>query len=91
MSRERSHEAAYSAARYDGSKEVVTGRIVDGRIVVEGDALREGAMVTVLLEDQDDLALTAEQEALLLRSAQQADQGRLVDGWELLREIKAIR
>jgi hypothetical protein len=28
--------------------EVVTGRVVDGRIVVEGDALREGAMVTVL-------------------------------------------
>lgn len=71
--------------------EVVTGRVVDGRIVVEGDALREGAMVTVLLEDQDDLALSADQATSLLRSAQQADEGRLLDAWELLREIKALR
>jgi len=71
--------------------EVVTGRVVDGRIVVEGDALREGAMVTVLLEDQDDLELSPDQAKSLLRSAQQADEGRLMDGWELLREIKAIR
>jgi len=58
---------------------------------VEGDALREGAMVTVLLDHQDDVALTTEQQALLLRSAKQADEGRLIDRWELLREIKAIR
>ena len=71
--------------------EVTTGRVVGGKVVVEGNALREGAMVTVLLDDQDDLALTAEQEALLLRSVQQADRGQVVDGWELLREIKSIR
>jgi hypothetical protein len=71
--------------------EVTTGRVVGGKVVVEGDALREGAMVTVLLDDQDDLALTAEQEAQLLRSVQQADRGQVVDGWELLREIKAVR
>ena len=45
---------------------VATGTVVDGKVVVEGETLAEGATVTVLLrEDQEAFELTAEEEAEL--------------------------
>ena len=32
---------------------VATGKVIDGKVVVEGTALDEGAMVTVLARDDD--------------------------------------
>ena len=67
---------------------VVSGKVVDGKVVVEGDPLEEGAMVTVLAqEDDEDIELTAEQEALLLKAIEEADQGDFVDGDQLLKEL----
>ena len=71
--------------------EVVTGQVVDGKVVVEGDRLREGAKVTVVLDDEEEITLTAEQQKELLRSVEQADRGQVVDGWELLREVRSLR
>ena len=68
--------------------EVVTGEVVDGKVVVEGDRLREGAKVTVVLENDENFALTEKQQEFLLRSVEQAKIGLVVDGWELLREIQ---
>ena len=67
---------------------VVSGKVVDGKVVVEGDPLEEGAMVTVLAqEDEEDFELTAEQEALLLKAIEEADQGDFIDGDQLLKEL----
>ncbi len=67
---------------------VVSGKVVDGKVVVEGDPLEEGAMVTVLAqEDEEDFGLTAEQEALLLKAIEEADQGDFIDGDQLLKEL----
>ena len=67
---------------------VVSGKVVDGKVVVEGDPLEEGAMVTVLAqEDEEDFELTAEQEALLFKAIEEADQGDFIDGDQLLKEL----
>ena len=66
---------------------VVTGKVVDGKVVVEGDPLEEGSTVTVLApEDDDDFELTAEQEAILLKAIEEADQGDFIEGDQLLRD-----
>jgi hypothetical protein len=67
---------------------VVTGKVVDGKVVVEGDPLEEGSTVTVLAqEDDEDFELTAEQEVLLLKAIEEADQGDFIDGDQLLKEL----
>ena len=71
--------------------EVTTGTVVDGVVRVEGDPLMEGSIVTVLVDSKDNSPLTPEQKALLARSMNQAEQGRVIDGWELLQELKPSR
>ena len=67
---------------------VISGTVVDGKIVVEGEPLEEGSTVTVLAQEGDeDFELTAEQEALLLKAIEEADQGDFIDGDELLKEL----
>jgi hypothetical protein len=67
---------------------VVTGKVVEGKVVVEGDPLEEGSTVTVLAQDDDeDFELTAEQEALLLEAIEEADQGDFIDGDQLLKQL----
>jgi hypothetical protein len=67
---------------------VVTGKVVEGKVVVEGDPLEEGSTVTVLAQDDDeDFELTAEQEALLLKAIEEADQGDFIDGDQLLKQL----
>ena len=71
--------------------EIVTGQVVDGKVVVEGGNLPEGAKVTVVLDNDERHPLTDEQREFLLRSVEQANRGQVVDGWELLREIQTAR
>ncbi len=67
---------------------VISGTVVDGKIVVEREPLEEGSTVTVLAQEGDeDFELTAEQEALLLKAIEEADQGDFIDGDELLKEL----
>ena len=71
--------------------EVSVGKVVDGKVVVEGGPLPEGTRVTVLLKDDLEVRLTPEQVSLLRHSAEQAERGEVVDGWDLLREISSDR
>jgi hypothetical protein len=67
---------------------LVTGKVVAGRIEVEGERLKEGSTVTVLAQEDDGrFELTAEQEAELARRIQSAESGKFVDGDELLGDI----
>ena len=67
---------------------IATGKVVSGKVVLEGEPLAEGATVTVLIPDNDEaFDLTAEEEALLLASIREADQGHTLEGFELLRDL----
>ena len=67
---------------------LVTGKVVGGKIEVEGERLEEGSTVTVLAHEFDEsFELTSEQEAELARRIRAADLGGTVNGDELLEEL----
>jgi hypothetical protein len=67
---------------------LVTGKVVAGRIEIEGERLKEGSTVTVLAQEDDErFELTAEQEAELGRRIQSVESGQFVDGDELLSQL----
>ena len=65
---------------------VATGRVVGGKVVLEGEPLAEGSIVTVVArEDDQTFDVSPEEERALLEAIAQADRGQLVS-WEELRE-----
>ena len=64
---------------------VATGRVVGGKVVLEGEPLSEGSVVTVIAsEDGDTFDVSAEEEQALFSAIAQADRGHVVS-WEELR------
>jgi hypothetical protein len=67
---------------------IATGKVVDGKVVVEGVALEEGASVTVLARDgEGGFTLSPEEEAELLLSIAEADRGETVSAEEVLEKL----
>jgi hypothetical protein len=65
---------------------IATGKVVDGRVVVEGAALDEGATVTVIArEDDESFVLSPDEEAELLEAIGEAERGDVIGGDELLK------
>ena len=65
---------------------VSTGRVVGGKVVLEGEPLAEGSVVTVVArEDDETFEVSPEEERALLEAIAQADRGQVVS-WEELRE-----
>jgi len=63
-----------------------TGRVVGGKVVLEGEPLAEGSVVTVVArEDDGTFEVSFEEERALLEAVAQADRGQVVS-WETLRE-----
>src|SRR5258708_6065578 len=70
---------------------IITGTVLEGRIVVEGERLTEGEHVTVLRrEGNETFQVSPEEKRILLDSIAQADRGEFVDVNELLNEIDAL-
>lgn len=68
---------------------VTSGKVVSGQIVVEGEPLPDGAIVTVLARDVDEtFELDATAEGELLLSLAQADRGDLIPAEEVLRTFR---
>jgi hypothetical protein len=68
---------------------VATGKIVAGKVVLEGEPFEEGATVTVIAaDDSESFELTPEQEADLLEAIAEIDRGKFVDGADFLRGLK---
>lgn len=66
-----------------------SGKVVSGHIVLEGEPLPDGAVVTVLARDVDEsFELDAAAEAELLLSLQEADRGELIPADEVLRTFR---
>ena len=65
---------------------VATGKVVEGKIVLEGETLHEGAVVTVVVhDDAEAFDTTPEEEHALREAIAQADRGQVIS-WERLRE-----
>jgi hypothetical protein len=68
---------------------ITSGRVVGGKIVVDGDPLPEGTSVTVLTREGDEsFVLDAAAEAELLESIAEADRGDVVPADEVLRALR---
>ncbi len=67
---------------------IATGKVVGGKIVLDGVSLEEGATVTVLAKDDEaGFDLTPEQETELLLSIAEADRGETVSAEEVLAKL----
>ena len=67
---------------------VATGKVVSGKIVVDGNPFAEGSTVTVFApEDGEAFELSADDEAALLTAIDEADRGDVIDGEEFLRDL----
>jgi hypothetical protein len=65
---------------------VATGKVVGGKIVIEGEPWAEGSVVTVVArEDNETFEVSPDEERALLEAIGQADRGQVVS-WEELRE-----
>lgn len=74
------------------SMRVATGRVVEGKIVVEGEPFEEGMTVTILAPESDEaVQLSPEEETALLEALAEADAGDFVDGEQVLRELRDQR
>ena len=89
----REHSSGVTSQRYVNRSilsdmKVATGKVVGGKVVLEGVSLEEGTSVTVLAKDDDgSLELTPEQEAELLLSIAEADRGETVSAEEVLAKL----
>jgi len=68
---------------------VITGRVVGGKIEFETD-LSDGTPVAVLAAGDAGFQLSADEEDELFSSLQDIRSGKYEDGYELLRELKAL-
>ena len=70
---------------------ITSGKVVSGKIVVDGDPLPDGAIVTVLARDADEtFELDAAAEAELLESMAEGDRGETVSAEEVLRALRNL-
>jgi len=70
---------------------LATGTVVDGKVVVEGDPLPEGAVVAILAREADEtFDVPPELEAELLESIAQADRGETISVEEMLERLRRI-
>ena len=70
---------------------VTSGKVVSGLIVVEGEPLPDGSVVTVLAREVDEsFELDATAEAELLLSLAEADRGELIPAEEVMQTFRDI-
>ena len=68
-----------------GVMRVASGKVIAGRIIVEGAPFEEGANVTVIAaEGSETFELGTDDEAALLAAIAEVNRGEIVDGFELL-------
>lgn len=68
---------------------ITSGKVVSGQIVVEGEPLPDGAIVTVLTRDvEESFDLDAATEAELLLSIAEADRGELIPADVVMRTFR---
>lgn len=66
---------------------ITKGKVIGGQIVVQGESLREGSTVTILVPDERTFTLSAEEEAALLEAIAEADRGELLDAEDVFQQL----
>lgn len=67
---------------------IVTGKVVDGKVLVDGMTLPEGAVVTVVTREPDQgVQLTPEDEVRLLEAVAEADRGETIPAEEVFERL----
>jgi len=70
---------------------VDTGIVVNGKVIVEGEPLPDGTVVTFLArEAYETFEVPLELEAVLLESVAEADRGDTISADELLQRLRRI-
>jgi hypothetical protein len=68
---------------------IITGRVVDGKVVLEGGELEEGSLVTVVAADRDSsFAVSAAEEQQLAESVAQCERGETVTADQLFARLR---
>ena len=71
---------------------ITTGKVIGGKVVVDGAALEEGESVTVLARDAaNGFTLSPEDETELLLSIAEADYGETISAEEVLAKLARRR
>ena len=71
--------------------QLATGTVVGGKIVVVGEPLPEGTVVTILAREAHEIfEVPPELEAELLESIAQADRGETTSADEVLRRLRRV-
>ena len=71
-----------------GAMKIAIGKVVGGKVVLEGVTLEEGASVTVLARDEKGgVTLTPDEESELLLAIAEADRGETVSAEEVLARL----
>jgi hypothetical protein len=70
---------------------VLSSQVGDGRLDVLEGTLRDGDRVTLLVPESEEtgFSLSEDQQAKIRAAIVEADEGRSVDGWQLLDEIRS--
>jgi hypothetical protein len=83
---------AGSSAEYIQAMQVATGTVINGKIVLEGVPLAEGAKVMVVTRGADEgFALTEQQEDALLESLDEIERGEYVTLEQLIAVLPPAR
>lgn len=70
--------------------QLITGTVIGGKIVVEGDPLPEGTVVTILSRERDEAFLLSDElEAELQASLAELERGETVSAASLLERIRS--
>ena len=68
---------------------IYTGKVVDGKVIVDGALLAEGTKVTILIpEDQEPFYLTPDMEAEIEESIAQLERGEGIPAEIVLAELR---
>ena len=71
--------------------QLTTGTVIGGKIVIEGDPLPEGTVVTILLREQDETFLVSpELEAELQASFDEIERHETMPAENLLQRIRTV-
>jgi DNA-binding winged helix-turn-helix (wHTH) protein len=70
---------------------VATGKVIAGKVVVDGDAFAEGSEVTVIAgDDHEQFAASPEEEVALLAALAEIEAGQVVSAADLLDRLRRI-
>jgi hypothetical protein len=71
--------------------ELLTGKIVEGKVVLDGDSFAEGTIVTVIAKSgETGVRLPKNMQMELEEALEEADREEGISGEEMLQKLKAL-